>query len=270
MLQARLYAAAHAMQQRDARALLAEHPALLQGRPGDLVLDVGCGPGCVSAGLLRPAAAGRLVAVDSCPRMVEHARRTYGHQDIVFEQFDITEELTPEKRARLLPGAADGFHKVFSFYCLHWVQEQRQALRNIMLLLRPGGKALLVFLANCPVFTMYEVMSSKSLWRPYTQDFLRFVSPYQYNPQPAATLGKMLRDVGFKVTHCECRPCSFEYSSTQQLTDSLMAVNPFLNRIPEELKHSFISDCISEAMKLMSAKPTGGYESSFHTDDVTP
>ena len=45
-------------------------------RPGEMVLDIGCGTGNLTRALLaRMSDAGRVVAVDSSPRMVEQARR---------------------------------------------------------------------------------------------------------------------------------------------------------------------------------------------------
>ncbi len=61
------------------------------------------------------------------------------------------------------------FSKVFSFYCLHWVRDQQSALGNIHRLLRPGGEALLVFLAKNPVFDAYRRMAKDPRWAPYME-----------------------------------------------------------------------------------------------------
>ena len=70
--------------------------------------------------------------------MVKHASERYSQGALSFAQLDIADVVicaahTPTLMADLLPApapsptaaGAGGFNKVFSFYCLHWVPEQR-------------------------------------------------------------------------------------------------------------------------------------------------
>jgi juvenile hormone acid methyltransferase len=95
-------------------------------KPGDQVLDLGCGPGSVTTEVLMPrlpADFSLLVGADLSAEMVQYASKTYTHSKLRFTQFDLAKDL--EITSQLLPS---GFDKIFSFYCLHWIPEQRYYL----------------------------------------------------------------------------------------------------------------------------------------------
>ena len=108
-------------------AFVPEHGApvleLLAPRPGERVLDLGCGDGVLTA---RIAAAGAsLVAVDAAPDMVRAAR-------------------SRGLDARVLPGqhlAFDSeFEAVFSNAALHWMRPAEAVLAGVYRALKPGGR----------------------------------------------------------------------------------------------------------------------------------
>lgn len=61
------------------------------------------------------------------------------------------------------------FSKIFSFFCLHWIEDQGVALHNIHRLLEVNGEGLLVFLAKNPIFTVYRKMAKKIRWQQYME-----------------------------------------------------------------------------------------------------
>lgn len=59
-------------------------------RPGQRLLDVGCGPGTITTGLARRVAPGRVVAIDVVPGVLEQARQlVVEHGNVSFETGDV-------------------------------------------------------------------------------------------------------------------------------------------------------------------------------------
>ena len=100
-------------------------------RGDELVLDVGCGSGLVTAKLAERVPAGRVIAIDMSVNMVATAR-------------DHLRPLAPGVRyvladAARLPfnGAADA---IFSTATFHWVLDHEALFASLFQALRPGGR----------------------------------------------------------------------------------------------------------------------------------
>lgn len=100
-------------------------------RPGDLVLDVGCGTG-LSLALLRQAVGpeGRIVGIEQCPEMIEKARHRVAQHGW--------------NNVGLLCAAADAAHVVLTadaalFHFTHDILRDSQALAHVARSLRPGA-----------------------------------------------------------------------------------------------------------------------------------
>jgi SAM-dependent methyltransferase len=98
---------------------------LLAPRPGERILDVGCGDGALTARLVEAGAA--VVGVDPAPDFVAAARA----RGIDARPFD----------AQALPFEHE-FDAVFTNAVLHWVPDLDAALRGMHRALRPGGRCV--------------------------------------------------------------------------------------------------------------------------------
>ena len=126
MNDAKLYASYHGLQARDDTKVLSEYINLMSWKTGDGVLDLGCGPGSVTTQVLMPRLPedfGLLVGADLSAKMIQYANETYTHSKLKFTQFDLAKDIgnTPELRPL-------DFDKIFSFFCLHWISDQRYYL----------------------------------------------------------------------------------------------------------------------------------------------
>ncbi|XP_053630408.2 juvenile hormone acid O-methyltransferase [Cherax quadricarinatus] len=255
MEDAQLYVSANGLQRRDALLVLSEYlPQMEWKEDGETVLDVGCGSGDVTRNLLVPLLpqVKQVVGVDLSQEMVTYASKTFHHDSINFHQLDIERAVQPRQ---VFP---DGFTKVFSFYCLHWVQEQRSCLNNIYQLLQPGGEALLVFLAKNPLFTMYQNMSLKTRWQQYMKDVKSYISVYQDKTDPAQVMADLAEDVGFQILSCEAPELEFVFDNINYLKNAIKAVNPFLKRIPKEDQEAFLKECLAELVLLQGCQQEDG------------
>ncbi|XP_064103450.1 juvenile hormone acid O-methyltransferase-like [Macrobrachium nipponense] len=254
MENAELYVSSNALQKRDALLVLTEFlPQMGWQEEGETILDVGCGSGDVTHNLLMPLLprVEQVMGVDVSNDMVNFASKTFLHNSLSFRQLDIERSVQP----RVVH--PDGFTKVFSFYCLHWVRDQRQCLTNIFNLLQPGGETLLVFLANNPLFDMYQNMSEKTQWNQYMQDVSKFIPVYQHKANPAQIMSDLAEDIGFNVISCDAPYFEFTFQNANILRNAIKAVNPFLKRIPSDQQNEFLRESLIELAKLKTKMNDG-------------
>ncbi|XP_053959018.1 juvenile hormone acid O-methyltransferase [Anastrepha ludens] len=250
MNQASLYHRASAVQRRDSKQIFQEYMKVMQWRADgrDTLIDIGSGSGNVLMEFIYPLLPRQfdaILATDISERMVDFARKNYGNTERAhFEVLDITCALIPHK-------FRGQFDHVTSFYCLHWVQNQKRALQNIHQLLRcSGGDCLLVFLANNPIFDVYIELSKTEKWGSYMIDVMHFISPLHNSDDPGADYSKLLQETGFVDFRVEIRNEIFVYDGTQNLKDNVKAVCPFLERIPEAKHEEFLDDIIKAVVDM--------------------
>lgn len=142
MNNAKLYQKSNLLQRRDADLLMNEFSSIFaHHKEHARLLDVGCGPGDVLIELLLPHlhhphdSSMQIVGADISQEMVEYAREKYRSMSkfIRFLKVDIESDfLTATKR---ITGSdelkAETFDFVTSFYCLHWVQNQRWVNKTV-------------------------------------------------------------------------------------------------------------------------------------------
>nr|XP_033336742.1 juvenile hormone acid O-methyltransferase isoform X1 [Megalopta genalis]XP_033336743.1 juvenile hormone acid O-methyltransferase isoform X1 [Megalopta genalis]XP_033336744.1 juvenile hormone acid O-methyltransferase isoform X1 [Megalopta genalis]XP_033336745.1 juvenile hormone acid O-methyltransferase isoform X1 [Megalopta genalis]XP_033336746.1 juvenile hormone acid O-methyltransferase isoform X1 [Megalopta genalis]XP_033336747.1 juvenile hormone acid O-methyltransferase isoform X1 [Megalo len=201
-------------------------------------IDIGCGPGNVTKTLLLPrlAAEAELVGADISKEMVEYAREKCSDEKrLSFICLDVqTGDLPNELVAQ--------FSNAFSFFCLHWCENPWRTFGNIWKMLRPGGTALTMFLARNDGFDVYMDVYENPLYRPFMQDVDRYVPYYHRCKDQRSSLRKVLEDTGFDVLHCSKRQKSYVYQNKLALKKHVAAVNPFVNRFPEELRDDFMEE----------------------------
>lgn len=123
MNQAYLYAKANGVQKSDATYVLENYFRLVRWKKDgeESILDIGCGTGDVTMDILQPLLPknyGKLVGADVSENMVDFANSHYKQKKVSFITMDVaTKELPVDME--------EEFHHIFSFYCLHWIQDQR-------------------------------------------------------------------------------------------------------------------------------------------------
>lgn len=121
-----LYDAKHAFVWEKAKGVV----DLLAAKPGERILDLGCGTGTLTAEIA--ASGAQVVGVDRSPEMIEEARKKF--PDLRFEVCD----------ARSLKFFAE-FDAVFSNAALHWIPEAASVVEGVARALKPGGRFVAEF-----------------------------------------------------------------------------------------------------------------------------
>ncbi len=116
---------------------------LLDPRPGERILDLGCGTGHLTHAIA--ASGAQVVGIDSSPEMIAAAHAAY--PDITFHLMDAREFVF-----------AEPFDAVFSNAVLHWIAEAEQVAQRVAAALKPGGRFVAEFGGKGNVATIIDAM----------------------------------------------------------------------------------------------------------------
>ena len=127
-------------------------------RDGISLLDVGCGPGTITADLASRIPAGEVVGVDLPSDVIDAAQREFGATaNLRFEVGDVY----------ALQFAADSFDLVYAHQVLQHLGDPVAALREMLRVLRPGGHV-----------AVRDSDYGAFLWSPYDPRLSRWMEIY--------------------------------------------------------------------------------------------
>ena len=154
----------------------------LAARPGERILDVGCGPGFYARELLDEIGpGGSIVAVDASPDMLALARqRCAGHDNVTFR----------EGNSAALPVDDGAFDAALCVQVMEYVPAVLPALQEMHRALRAGGRVL-----------VWDVDWATVWWHSNDPDRMRRVlqawDEHLVHPSLPRRLGADLRHAGF-------------------------------------------------------------------------
>lgn len=210
---------------------------LLAPRPGERILDLGCGDGELTA---RLAAAGcQVVGVDASAEMVAatcarglDARKMDGHALAFEAEFDA----------------------VFSNAALHWMNDPARVVEGVWRALKPGGRFVGEFGGQGNVRAIQSALEAAlakmglSAPRPWY-----FPSPTQYR--------QVLEAAGFKVRRIELipRPTPLPGDMSRWLETF---AQPFTAVLPFEQRPAFITEVV-EALRPLLCNQNGQWTADY-------
>jgi trans-aconitate methyltransferase len=121
---ANLYDAKHSFVNEMARGLV----EMLAPKPGERILDLGCGTGALAQQIADAGAT--VVGVDASAAMIVQAQKNYPDLD-----FRVADAVSMQ--------FAESFDAVFSNAALHWVRPPELAAARVFAALKPGGRLVL-------------------------------------------------------------------------------------------------------------------------------
>jgi ubiquinone/menaquinone biosynthesis C-methylase UbiE len=169
----------------DAASVVGEHVRHaavvgLDARPGEVVVDVGCGTGLNLPSVSELVGeAGRVLAVEPNPQMLARARermRRHGGPNVTFV------------RARADQLRAESCADAVLLCLVHDVVRSPDAVARVVALLRPGGRVVAAGPKWAPWWALPVNASAWLLNRPYVTSFEGFAEPWRH-------LGEQLPDL---------------------------------------------------------------------------
>ena len=157
----------------------------LELRGDETVLDAGCGSGRVTLLLLERLPDGHVIAVDSAPSMVEHAREALGERATVL-QAGLTE--------LELDGAVDA---VFSNAVFHWIADHERLFARLFAALRPGGRLVAQCGGAGNVERFHRAAEAAAADPPYAEHLDGWQGPWNF--AGAEETAERLRGAGFEA-----------------------------------------------------------------------
>ena len=155
-------------------ALGAAALSLLDPRPGEFILDLGCGDGVLTTRIM--AAGARVIGLDASPEMVEAARARG------VDAFIADAQALDLARQSLRFGAFDA---AFSNAALHWMLDPEAVANGVFSALRPGGRFVGEMGGEGNIATLrqgirdeltaqaYPVPAEDPQWYPSLEEFTR-------------------------------------------------------------------------------------------------
>jgi SAM-dependent methyltransferase len=194
----------------------------LDPRPGERILDLGCGDGQLTAKIA--AAGAEVVGVDASPDMVEGAIRRGVDARV--------------GNAENLPFASE-FDAVFSNAALHWVRNQDAMMAGVKRALKPGGR----FVAEMGGLGNIAAIRTALVAVLERHGFAGIEEAENYYPAPQIYASR-LASHGFSVQRIELipRPTPLPTGMATWLTTFRKGV---LDAVPEHLRATVIEEVVT-------------------------
>jgi trans-aconitate 2-methyltransferase len=121
-----------------------------------IVVDLGCGPGKLTAGLRKRWPGARIIGIDSSEEMIEHARLHAACDRLEFSVGDVLTWWVPEPADLMLSNA-----------CFHWIDDHCTLFNHLLPQLAEGGTLAFQVPANHgePSHTILGELCSSRWWR---------------------------------------------------------------------------------------------------------
>jgi trans-aconitate 2-methyltransferase len=231
--------------------------ARLPLRGDEIVIDVGCGTGRLTAELAARLPRGRVIAIDRSVEMLKTAREHLRTHSRTFLKGGAPPPPGAPEHPRTgfvqanvldlpISGRAD---IIFSTATFHWVLDHPRLFGQLAAALKPGGRLH----AQCgggPNLVRLHARAQRLMREPpYAPFFAEWHAPWEF--ADAETTARRLREAGFDDVETSVDPAPVVLGSADEFSEFLTAVvlRDHLTYLPDALKGSFVATITAEAGK---------------------
>jgi trans-aconitate 2-methyltransferase len=198
----------------------------------ETVLDAGCGSGRVTAMLLERLPRGRVVAVDSAPSMVAHARDALGARATV-----ICSSLTELELDEPVDAA-------FSNAVFHWIKDHDALFARLSAAHKPGAPLVAQCGGEGNIDSFRRLADEVAAEPPFAEHIRDFVRPWNY-AGPEETEAR-LRAAGFDEIRCWLEPWPVQPPDPFEYARAVCLGN-HLEELPPQLRPRFVDEVVRRA-----------------------
>ena len=217
---------------------------LLNLKGDESLLDFGCREGKITNYMCKQyIPLGTIHGVDSSGNFIKHAQQFYGHKPrISFEQTDVTNYTSTKK-----------YDAVTSFMLLHWVEDYEKILQNIFDALKPGGKALIMTLAETELnfFKAIKEVLQEETWKNYGKNYQFPIYTRSHEQIMSAA-----QAAGLKINHLELVLDTANFKDESAYQHHYQAM-PLTICIPAEKKEDFFKQAAERSLPHETLHPDG-------------
>ncbi|XP_040071031.1 juvenile hormone acid O-methyltransferase-like [Ixodes scapularis] len=208
--------------------------------------------------------------------MIEFARKHFPRPKICYDLLDISASEVTDFVLKY-----GQFDRVFSFFCLHWINDQKTAVKNVAMMMKPGGDCLLLFNACTRVTLLRRKLARMDHWKKYAK---KYVSDYRAaNLEAKSTrkirvrevcaptvdlVGKgkdalmsyvqdLLRSADLTPITCDVWPWPSENDTLEKTIEKKMGYCPLSTLVTEEERPVLIQDVTEYVKEAMTQKEAG-------------
>lgn len=209
------------------------------------VLDIGCGPGKITANIAGRISHGSILGLDFSQGMITYAQKNYApfYNNLFFTRGDILDvALAPE------------FDLIFSSSSLHWILDHESLLAHIYDALKHQGS--IIFTIPCTslseVSAVFNDVTSQEPWKSYLRSYhhpRRKFTPEEYILQ--------LQQAGFKDIEVTQTPFTYFFETKREFADWFSAFSPMLGYIPPTMHEQFLTAITERYLRAFPLEDDG-------------
>jgi trans-aconitate 2-methyltransferase len=210
----------------------------LQG--DELLLDIGCGDGKITADFAKAIPWGQAIGIDSSLEMVNYAAKNYP-----ITQYPNLQFICMDAQAIVFEQA---FDVVFSNAVLHWVPDHFAVLTGISRLLKPGGKLMISCGGQRNAAGILAAFSEVMQQQPWRECFTTFQTPYTFHG--VDIYRSWLSEVGLQEQRLELVPKDMTHQGSEGLAGWIRTTwMPFIHCVPVENQERFTQEVVATYLK---------------------
>ena len=216
---------------------------LVDSKPNLSVIDLGCGTGELTSGILGYLENPKVTGIDSSAEMLKKAEQ-HSKDNLKFFQRSVEEQLELDEKFDLIIANAS----------LQWCTEHQELFTDIISKLNQDGQ-LAVQVPSNHDFIVHQLLSKVAEMEPYKKEFKGWVR--EYPVLKIDEYAKILYDnSGTDINVFEkVYPHVMENSDAVFDWASGTAIIPFLEKLPEDLRENYKADYKAELKKVFPGSP---------------